>query len=199
MLNMLVQASELLIANEPSRLATIIHRSALRLASEVDLQRCLSETTGSSYQPMWDRFTVKQVFEELKMFFTNHPAARDKRIVFANIYPNFSFTTDISLLLRVLCNMVINALEATERDQAIRVWCEHKEDRLKFCVWNAQAVPPDIAKRIFQRNFSTKAQSGRGVGTYSMKLFGEKILGGDVSFTSSSVDGTVFRFTHHLL
>jgi sensor histidine kinase regulating citrate/malate metabolism len=59
-------------------------------------------------------------------------------------------------------------------------------------------VLPEIANRIFQRNFSTKAQAGRGVGTYSMKLFGEKILGGKVSFTSSREDGTVFKFTHHL-
>ena len=71
------------------------------------------------------------------------------------------------------------------------------EDRYavpSFCVWNAGEIPADIAKRVFQRNFSTKAQAGRGIGTFSMKLFGEKYLGGRVDFTTSSSDGTVFRF-----
>ncbi|MDR3555950.1 MAG: ATP-binding protein [Syntrophobacteraceae bacterium] len=40
-----------------------------------------------------------------------------------------------------------------------------------------------------------KSGPGRGLGAYSMKLFGEDILGGKVGFTSSEVDGTVFRFS----
>ena len=34
--------------------------------------------------------------------------------------------------------------------------------------------------RIFQRSFSTKAERGRGLGTYSMKLLGEGYLHGRV-------------------
>ena len=70
-----------------------------------------------------------------------------------------------------------------------------EEGLISFCVWNAQAIPQKFAIRIFQRNFSTKEQAGRGIGTYSMKLFGEKFLGGRVSFTSSPKKGTVFRLT----
>jgi len=61
-------------------------------------------------------------------------------------------------------------------------------------VWNGGEIPQEIAARIFQRNFSTKEQAGRGIGTFSMKLFGEKILGGQVSFTTSKKEGTIFRF-----
>jgi sensor histidine kinase regulating citrate/malate metabolism len=57
---------------------------------------------------------------------------------------------------------------------------------------------PEISNRLFQRNFSTKSEAGRGIGTYSMKLFGEKVLGGKVSFTSSEEDGTLFKFSKHL-
>jgi sensor histidine kinase regulating citrate/malate metabolism len=35
---------------------------------------------------------------------------------------------------------------------------------------------------------------GRGIGTYSMKLFGEKYLKGKVWFTSSAENGTSFFF-----
>ena len=102
---------------------------------------------------------------------------------------------DISLLLRVLCNMIINAVEASEKNDIVSLWSEQKNERIDFCVWNSQVIPPEISKRIFQRNFSTKTQAVRGIGTYRMKLFGENILGGKVSFSSSKGNGTIFTLS----
>ena len=42
------------------------------------------------------------------------------------------------------------------------------------------------------RSFSTKADTGRGIGTYSMRLFGQRYLGGRVDFTSEEPEGTTF-------
>ena len=56
-------------------------------------------------------------------------------------------------------------------------------------VYDAEPIPEEIALRIFKRNFSTKEGEGRGIGTYSMRLFGEKILGGKVYFTSTAEAG----------
>jgi len=195
MLHVLLQASELLVEEEPSELATSICQVAFRLSKEVSIQQSLSDGSTSSYQPMWNDFTLKIIFKELKTFFNNHPSANDRKIEFSDIVPNISIKTDICLLLRVLNNMIINALEATENGGTVRVWAEQKRDLLNFCVWNAGAIPPEVSIRIFQRNFSTKSQAGRGIGTYSMKLFGENILGGHVSFKSSNKDGTVFKFS----
>ena len=61
-------------------------------------------------------------------------------------------------------------------------------------VWNSGVIPSNIQNRIFQRHFSTKASVGRGLGTFSMKLFGEKYLKGKVSFLSSVEKGTTFTF-----
>ena len=38
-------------------------------------------------------------------------------------------------------------------------------------------------------------EQAAGCGTYSMKFFGENILGGKVSFTSSETKSTLFRFS----
>lgn len=198
MLNMLVQASDLLNEDQPSDLTTTIYQTSLRLMKEVAIQRALSKGSESSYQPTWNYFKLKVIFNELRSFFENHPTSNDRRIEFAEVYPDISIKTDICLLLRVLCNMVINALEATERYGVVKVWSKQRNDLLDFCIWNSQAIPPEITKKIFQRNFSTKSQAGRGIGTFSMKLFGEKILGGKVSFTSSEQDGTVFTFSQQL-
>ncbi len=72
---------------------------------------------------------------------------------------------------------------------------DNEERAIVFSVWNAKVIPVDVTHRIFQRYFSTKDEPGRGLGTYSMKFFGEHFLGGKVDFRTSHVEGTVFRLT----
>lgn len=192
----LVGASEMLsLQNSQSNLVKIIRRSSLRLQKEVEIQRYLSQNESYTYNPLIGEITIAQVQEELQSFFSNHPAARNKNLQFPSSCPTLTIKTDISLLLRVLCNMITNALEATEENDTVREWLEHNYNLLLFCVWNRQPIPEGIALRIFQRNFSTKDGVGRGVGTYSMKLIGEQILGGQISFTTSREKGTVFKFS----
>jgi signal transduction histidine kinase len=69
---------------------------------------------------------------------------------------------------------------------------EEQPEQVTFRVWNPGAIAASIAPRIFQRYFSTKPGSGRGQGTFIMKLLGERVLGGDVGFTSSATGGTTF-------
>jgi sensor histidine kinase regulating citrate/malate metabolism len=59
-------------------------------------------------------------------------------------------------------------------------------------VHDAAVMPPAIQLQVFSRSFSTKG-SGRGLGTYSIKLISEKYLHGQVSFVSNEKEGT--RFT----
>jgi len=194
-LSLLVGASSMLNRESPSDLSDAVYRSAVQLAREVAIQRRLTEGEGAPYQPAWHTVTTTQVRGDLKAFFGTHVLANDRRLQFAEDARERLVTSDRTLLLRVLCNMVINALEACDDGDSVRMWHECKDEQVAFCVWNAQVIPQDIARRIFQRNFSTKAQPGRGVGTYSMKLFGEEILGGRVWYTSSPTEGTIFRIS----
>jgi len=189
----LVGASELLLReNAESEYAKIIHRASMRLGNEVNIQRRLLQNEPGAYQPSRHETDPRQILDEIESFYTNHPAAKNKNIHFKTPYPSKSITTDLSLLLRVLCNMVTNALEATDKDGEIKIWVDDNDSFLKFNVWNRKPIAEEIARRVFQRNFSTKEGAGRGIGTYSMKLFGEQILGGQVKFTSSKELGTVF-------
>jgi sensor histidine kinase regulating citrate/malate metabolism len=95
----------------------------------------------------------------------------------------------------VLTNMLKNAFEATPRGGKVTLQCQLEGDSLRFSVHNPGVIPEETAAQIFRRSFSTKAESGRGLGTYSMKLFGERILGGKVSFTTSQQEGTVFTIS----
>jgi signal transduction histidine kinase len=49
-----------------------------------------------------------------------------------------------------------------------------------------------VRAHVFQRSFSTKG-TGRGLGTYSIKLLTERYLGGRVWFESAEGQGTTFH------
>lgn len=195
MLYMLVAVSELLVQENPTGLAQSVHEVATRLVKEVAIQRALLQNELYSYQPLWHTYTVQQILGDLQAYSTRHPAASGKCVEVINTFPDASLQTDTSLLSRVLCNMIINGLEATAEGGTVKIWFEREAGTSSFLVWNEQEIPSAVALRIFQRNFSTKAQEGRGIGTYSMKLFGESILGGEVSFRTSAEAGTVFRLS----
>jgi signal transduction histidine kinase len=99
--------------------------------------------------------------------------------------------SDRSLLARILGNMIQNAVEASRPDQPVRVSCKVHSGDVEFRVYNNGYIAEPVQLQLFQRSFSTKG-TGRGLGTYSMKLLGERYLKGRISFESSPLRGTVF-------
>lgn len=186
-------SSILMEGEEQEKYAKMVYGASKRLANEMKLQQCLSKNETDCYTPVPETVTVQQVFDELDFFLANHPARLKKQIDYVKRLLDAAVVTDMSLLVRVLFNMVLNALEASETGDKVAVWADTKDARLRFNVWNKTKIPEHIMPRIFERNFSTKAKIGRGVGTFSMKLFGEKLLGGTVDCTTAEA-GTVFSF-----
>ena len=124
-----------------------------------------------------------------------HPEATGKTTDFIVPSPDRVVNTDRTLMLRVLTNMLKNALEATQVGGRVRIRASAANESVSIIVWNQKAIPNEVKLRIFQKHFSTKTGYGRGIGTYSMKFLGEKILKGTVAFTSSPENGTEFSFT----
>lgn len=192
----LIGASDLLTDakdQEAKELTATVQRSVSRLAQEMKIQQCFINSDIKNYQSVPQSVSIRQVLDELQQLFSNHPTTKDRTLHVEDALTDFTFKTDPCLLSRILSNMVINALEATQPGEEVRLWTRQKPGEIVFSVWNKAVIPPDISKRIFQRNFSTKHDMGRGLGTYSMKLFGEIILGGKIDFTSSESGGTTFQ------
>jgi sensor histidine kinase regulating citrate/malate metabolism len=73
------------------------------------------------------------------------------------------------------------------KDKVLHI-SENLDDVLLIrCSW----ISREVQLQLFKRSFSTKG-AGRGIGTYSMKLLGEKYLKGKVWFQSSPEKGTTF-------
>jgi K+-sensing histidine kinase KdpD len=123
------------------------------------------------------------------------PVAQGKPLRVEDKTGGLTFKVDSWLLQRVLGGMVMNALEASAEGDEVRLTAEVSGSLLTFSVWNRQVIPVEVTKRIFEQNFTTHAELGRGMGTYFMKVIGEQSLGGKVDFSTSATGGTVFRIS----
>jgi signal transduction histidine kinase len=133
-----------------------------------------------------------RVIQDVVGLYRNHPVGEDRAIEIDSGVAEVEFTTSRPLLMRVLGNMLKNALEASQAGDTVRLGCRNGDSGIRFWVWNAGVIPGDVQKQLFKRSFSTKG-TGRGVGTYSMMLLGEKYLDGKVGFTSREGEGTTFE------
>jgi len=126
-----------------------------------------------------------------------HESGKGKKIEVSPDSVNIEFETDRILLERVLVNLLKNALEATDPNGTIYSGVRVEGSRVVFWVKNSGYMPPAVQHQLFQRSFSTKG-SGRGLGTYSIRLLTENYLEGKVSFSSSESEGTVFMVSLNL-
>lgn len=179
-------------------LARDVLHLADRLTREIELQHCVAHSSLKDFTTKPAAFSVTSLFAELQRCCRHLPAMTNHRLEFTPPLPDRVLCTDQTILHRVIYNMVINALEASQPGNLVRVTAQRNLNDETFSVSNVGYISPEIARRIFQRNFSTKGALGHGLGTYSMKLLGEKLLGGRVSFTSSPEEGTCFKLTLHV-
>jgi K+-sensing histidine kinase KdpD len=166
-----------------------------RLAHEFTMHQTLTDSLSVTYQPLYCEVTVNGLLDDLAETFQGHPLCADVTLSMVKPDDPLTLVTDMNLVHRILVNMVTNALEATDPGGTVKVFIEPGGNTVTFCVWNSKHIPEKHALRIFKRNFTTKQQPGHGIGTYSMKFFGETILGGIVNFTTSEAEGTTFRLS----
>jgi len=163
-----------------------------RMRSELIMQEIMVNEGKGSYKPRYETIILDLLINDLRKFLNGHLSVRDKQLELTNKSSLPTIKTDRLLLLRVLTNMLLNALEASQEGEKISLTITDDEGHAFFSVHNNTFMPPAVAGRVFQRHFSTKDGMGRGFGTYSMKICGEHFLGGAVSFTSTPEDGTTF-------
>ncbi len=175
----------------PRRDLAQLVRLADQLTEEVRAHRDLTYAESGDLMPEFDPVNSRDLLRRLRSNYAGHAVGRDREIDLVDVW-NGNFVTDHRLLSRVLGNMLKNALEATEPGGRVTVSCCEDGSEVVFRVHNPSVMPEDVQLQVFHRSFSTKGTPGRGIGTHSMKLLGERYLGGRVRFTSREPEGTIF-------
>jgi signal transduction histidine kinase len=167
-----------------------IKEASRELDAEISSHKQLLQAeNGELSAQLSDYINSKEFAESLVHMACN--VWKDRRILLGQRVEKMSIQTNRSLLHRVMYNMIKNAVEAAVPDEVVTINCFQDGGAGVFSVHNPTVIPPDSQLQIFQRSFSTKG-NGRGIGTYSMKLFGERYLKGKVWFSSSEREGTTF-------
>ncbi len=195
-----IQGYAHLVATELSRDATaetsLARLAALtaQLVEEIESQRDLMCAEAGELEPELVSLQPMRLLEDLRALYSGHTVGLDKRIELAGD-AGVSLLTDARLLARVIGNMLKNALEASAPGGTVTMACCGVGEKVVLTVHNESVMPREVQMQVFQRSFSTKGEPGRGVGTHSIKLLGERYLGGKVSFTSRAREGTTFALT----
>jgi len=170
----------------------VLHISFERMLDEIAAQRQLMAAEAGELEVRAITLKSSDVLQAVRDIYRRHDAALGKLLELSEDTAVVWLETDYTLLLRVLGNMVKNALEATAQGGRVVLGCADEGEEAVFWVRNEAVMNASTLLNVFKRSFSTKGL-GRGLGTYSMKLLGERYLGGQVSFTSQDGEGTVFR------
>lgn len=168
-----------------------IYHLANKLIEEIKTQRELSAAENNELAIHPESIHSAALLQEIACEYANHDAFKDRILVVDPEAADVKFESDRTLLSRVIGNLVKNALEASLAGETVTLGCRADESGVAFWVRNPAVIPREVQLQIFQRSFSTKG-SGRGLGTYSIKLLSERYLKGSVFFTSTPGEGTVF-------
>jgi signal transduction histidine kinase len=174
-----------------------IGRLSRELLEEIDGQRTLLRAESGELVPVPEPIGSLQLLHEAVQLYRQHPVSHGRQLDVHREAADVALVTDRTLLSRVLCNLIKNALEACRSGETVTVGSAARDGAVEFWVHNPGAMPREVQLQIFQRSFSTKG-AGRGLGTYGIRLLTERYLHGRVSFTSTPEAGTTFQVRYPL-
>ena len=168
-----------------------IYRGADRLIDEINSQRVIVAAEQDTLVLNLEDIDTGGFIQDLVSMFESHDASHERFLKIAADSEDCVLITDRGLLSRVVSNMIKNALEASAMGETVTIECRSEGANVRFDVHNTKVMARDVTLQMFRRSFSTKGK-GRGLGTYSMRLLGEKYLGGKIDFVSEEQTGTIF-------
>ena len=176
---------------EHRELAGMIVDRARFMANEIDSHRLFISAENRQLEVNNEPIVVKQIVDSVCTFYSGSQMTKDKNISLESETGEIALITDKRILYRIIENLVKNAIEASPSNSTVEVTATTKKDYALITVSNTGIIPMTVAHQIFKKSFSTKGK-GRGLGTYSVKIFTENYLRGRVWFDSSQDDGTNF-------
>ena len=187
--------AKLLFSKKPENIEAyknVIYNTSLQLLEEIEVQRDVSYAEKDELPIHLQQLNSLEILSEIAELYKASNLSRNREIVIDNDAHDVTLSSDRTIIKRVLGNMVKNALEASAADESITLGCISTGDMVEFYVHNPNFIPKDVQGNIFKYSFSTKGK-GRGLGTYCMKLLGEKYLKGKIVFHTSEEKGTTFK------
>jgi signal transduction histidine kinase len=177
-----------------SEISSSIRQAAQQLVEEISAQRHLMYAENNELSVHTIEMTSKALLSQVTETYESLAKMRNCELEVSPQTQNAVFHSDPRIVARLVGNMIKNALEACKEGERVTLASKPSKDGVSFSVHNPGHMPREVQLQLFKRSFTTKG-TGRGLGTYSMKLLTERYLKGRIAFTSSETDGTTFTVT----
>lgn len=178
-------------AEDTQALHAMLHDGACRLVFEIDRLRTLRVAENGDVR-VWNSPQAAGVL--LRTAIERYEEEADSHRLRVQVEPGLPdvvIETDQELFQFVFGELLLNAIEASGRDETVTLGYAAGAGKIVFSVRNVAVMEPAVQAHVFERSFTTKG-AGRGVGAYRAKLLAERFLKGSVWFTSREPEGTVF-------
>lgn len=177
---------------EPKTLVQRVREVKDLLILEIRAHKQLLEAENGSLVTSPIAFRASEILSEVAELARQMEAAQGRGVVIQSDRVDPELSSDITLLMRVLVNLVKNALEASQPGETVDLGCDSGPEEVTFWVRNPAYMPEAAQRQVFKRSYSTKGL-GRGLGLYSSRLLTQRYLRGRIVFDSSPARGTEFR------
>lgn len=192
-MNALIGALDLLSekhAGAMDEFLTMVQERAWGMVREIQAYKTLHAAEHNTFTATLEPMDLATLCRQLVAIHQPHPLAKGKHLMI-QAPESLPMVSDPKLVTRIVENLLKNALEASSEGETISITITQQGEFAYIAVHNPKVIPAEVQARIFQRGHSTKG-TGRGFGTYGVRLFVENYLAGSVHFTSSFPEGTTF-------
>jgi signal transduction histidine kinase len=167
----------------------LLQVSINRLLSEIYHEKMMLDSTDSM------PFNVREVLTSLAEYYRNQHFGRNCRIeINEEEVESTALLADQTVLVRVLDNMLRNAVEATSQGGVVTLGCRQIGGELEFWVHNPGIMSENVRAKIFQPSFSLNERD-RGLENQETKLLSE-LSGGTVAVSSDQEFGTTYSIRY---
>jgi len=180
--------AESTLPEEPDEYVKLLQTGVKHLLSEIYNERMFLENSNPSLSVCDGR----ELLDLLVNHYRNHAIARGRRIaLMGDAAESARVLSDRTRLVRVLDNMLRNAVEVTPEGGLVTLGHRLIEGEVEFWVHNPGVLSESARMKILRRSFSAKGDS-QGRDTQGLSFLRELYLKGTVAFSSDKEHGTTF-------
>ncbi len=175
-----------LVTSEPEKLQAFCQSMIDQIDTLSNIAQAFS-SFASMPEVKKKRFPVQEVISRVAALYT------ENNVSFSCPNDNLEILADKEQLIRVMNNLINNALQAVpeEREERVEITVAETETSVNISVQdNGTGINPDQAHRIFEPSFTTKTK-GMGLGLALVKRIVNS-LGGTIGFKPAPLQGTIF-------
>jgi len=159
----------------------LLQVSVNRLLSEIYHEKMMLDSSGCT------PFNVREILTALAEYYRHHFGRNCRIEITETAAESLALAGDQTLLVRVLDNMLRNAVEAAGHGGLVTLGCRQIGGELEFWVHNPNTISENVRAKIFHPSFTVDGKDR----DQDTKLLGE-LCGGTVAVSSDQQSGTTY-------